>query len=88
MDAPLYPPASAFEAPVPVAYAMTTAAASISQLLADPAIAAILRQEISGFDAQADRSPAAGSDRRARPPASGSRSQNGAREYPQNRKTP
>jgi len=50
MDAPLYPPSAAYEAPVRVPYAVTTANTSIKQLLADPATKAILLQEIPGFE--------------------------------------
>ena len=52
MDAPTYPPASAYEAPVRVAYAVTTANTSITQLLADPAAKAILLTEIPGFESR------------------------------------
>lgn len=48
MDAPVYPPATAYVAPPRLAYARTTANTSIKQLLADPATKAIVEKEVPG----------------------------------------
>ena len=51
MDAPLYPPSQAYEAPVLVPYEMNTSNTSIAALMANPAISAIILKEIPAFDA-------------------------------------
>lgn len=50
MDAPVYPPAQAYEQPVVVPRVLSTAATSIASLLAIPAAKAILLQEIPRFE--------------------------------------
>ena len=50
MDAPLYLPWRAYEAPAPVAYEMTTANTSIKRLLASPATKSIMIEEIPGLE--------------------------------------
>lgn len=50
MDAPIYPPSSAYEVPMRVPYARTTANTSIQRLLADPAAKAILQKEVPGLE--------------------------------------
>lgn len=52
MDAPLYPPALAFEPPVIQAYRMTTTNTSIATLLSSPQIKAIMQREIPGYEAR------------------------------------
>jgi hypothetical protein len=52
MDAPLYPPATAFERPAIVATTMSTTTSSINALLASPRAKAILLREIPGFEAR------------------------------------
>ena len=46
MDAPLYPPSQAYEAPILVPYEMNTTNTSIAVLLANPAIKAIILKEM------------------------------------------
>jgi hypothetical protein len=46
MDAPLYPPSSAFEQPAILPHKLSTTTTSIAALLADPAAKAILIREI------------------------------------------
>jgi hypothetical protein len=46
MDAPLYPPSSAFEQPAILPHKLSTTTTSIAALLADPAAKAILTREI------------------------------------------
>ena len=50
MDAPLYPPATAYERPAVAPHRMNTTTTSIAALLADPAAKAILLKEIPGFE--------------------------------------
>lgn len=52
MDAPLYPPATAYERPAVVPTRMSTADTSIARMLADPSAKAILLREIPGFEAR------------------------------------
>jgi len=49
MDAPLYLPAAAYEAPVQVPEPMTTRDCSFAQFLANPQASAILYEEAPGF---------------------------------------
>ena len=49
MDAPLYPPSAAYEAPEVLSQAMTTRDCSLAQFLADPKAAAILFEEGPAF---------------------------------------
>ncbi|MBW8783398.1 MAG: hypothetical protein JF593_01970 [Novosphingobium sp.] len=48
MDAPLYPPAAAFEAPVRVPHALSTRSSSIAELADDPEARAIVEREMPG----------------------------------------
>ena len=50
MDAPLYPPATAYERPAIAPHRMNSTTTSIAALLADPAAKAILLKEIPGFE--------------------------------------
>lgn len=52
MDAPLYPPAQAYERPAPLYQPMTTTNTSIARMMAVPAVYAMLKEEISGLDAR------------------------------------
>ena len=52
MDAPLYPPATAYERPATAPHRLNTATSSIAALLADPAAKAIILKEIPGFEAR------------------------------------
>ena len=52
MDAPLYPPATAYERPATAPHRLNTITTSIAALLADPAAKAILVKEIPGFEAR------------------------------------
>lgn len=49
MDAPVYPPSAAWEAPVVVPQPMSTTNASFADFLADPAAEAILAAELPGY---------------------------------------
>ena len=50
MDAPLYPPATAYERPATAPHRLNTTTISIAALLADPAAKAIILREIPGFE--------------------------------------
>jgi hypothetical protein len=50
MDAPLYPPATAYERPATAPHRLNTTTTSIAALLADPAAKAIILKEIPGFE--------------------------------------
>lgn len=50
MDAPLYPPSTAFEQPAILPHSLSTAATSIAALLAEPAAKAIMVKEIPGLE--------------------------------------
>ena len=50
MDAPLYPPAAAYERPAIATHRTNTTTTSIAALLADPAAKAIILREIPGFE--------------------------------------
>lgn len=52
MEAPLYPPAQAYEQPASIAYVMTTANTSIATLQAIPAANAILLAEIPNLQSR------------------------------------
>lgn len=49
MDAPVYPPSSAWEAPVIVPQPMSTRNASFADFIADPAAKAILASELPAY---------------------------------------
>lgn len=50
MDAPVYPPATAYEAPVHMPRALNTRDVSISDLRANPTAWAIVQKEIPGIE--------------------------------------
>lgn len=50
MDAPLYPPSTAFEQPAILPYTLNTGSTSIATLLANPAAKAILIAEIPAME--------------------------------------
>lgn len=50
MDAPLYPPSTAFEQPAILPHSLSTKTSSIAALLANPAAKAILMKEVPGFE--------------------------------------
>ncbi|MEY2927992.1 MAG: hypothetical protein RL367_2469 [Pseudomonadota bacterium] len=50
MDAPLYPPSSAYEAPVRVPQQMATRSSSFADFLGNPAALAIMKSEIPQFE--------------------------------------
>ncbi len=50
MDAPLYPPASAWEAPITIPQQMTTRTASFADILANPRAKAIMLSEMPNFE--------------------------------------
>jgi aspartokinase-like uncharacterized kinase len=50
MDAPLYPPSTAFEQPAILPHSLNTTSTSIAALLASPAAKAILIKEIPGME--------------------------------------
>jgi hypothetical protein len=49
LEAPLYRPSASYQAPAPVAHEMSTANTSISELMAIPAIKAMLEHAIPGL---------------------------------------
>ena len=51
MDAPLYLPSQAYEAPVPVPQPMSTRTSSLADFLANPAAKAIITSEVPAFEA-------------------------------------
>lgn len=57
MDAPLYPPAAAFEQPAVLPHGLDTMTTSIAALLANPAAKAILLKEIPGFEGRVSAGP-------------------------------
>jgi hypothetical protein len=56
MDAPLYPPATAYVAPERVAHKVDSYQTSIADLLANPDTKAILLREIPGFEGRVGNS--------------------------------